>query len=413
MKILHTSDWHLGRRLYGKQRYDEFKQFLTWLLDTIKTEEINTLLVAGDIFDTTTPSNTAQELYYTFLTQVANISCCRHIVIIAGNHDSPSFLDAPKQLLKALNVHVVSSITEVLADEVLVLRKADQTPEAIVCAVPYLRDKDIRTLDPGETSDEKNCKMIAGLKKHYADVCEIAVQKRAELQQQGYSKLPIIAMGHLFTAGATTYNDDGVRELYVGSLAHVGKDVFPQEIDYLALGHLHIPQTVGGAEHIRYSGSPIPMGYGEAKQQKEVIVLEFNGITPNIQKITIPCFQQLIRIVGTIDDIRTKLNSLIKINSSAWIEIECTDSSGGNVQEMIDDDFADSDIKILRIKNNIKNTQIISSITENETLEDLNIIEVFNRCLDAEGISEESRKELLASYNEIIQSLHDEDINAK
>ena len=120
MKILHTSDWHIGRNLYGRKRYEEFEAFLAWMVETIEREKIDVLLVAGDIFDTTTPSNRAQGLYYRFLNRVA-ASACRHVVVTAGNHDSPSFLDAPKELLEALNVHVIGSVAENLEEEVLVL----------------------------------------------------------------------------------------------------------------------------------------------------------------------------------------------------------------------------------------------------------------------------------------------------
>ena len=143
MKVLHTSDWHIGRTLYGRKRYEEFEAFLNWLAETIQQEQVDALLVAGDIFDTSTPSNRAQELYYQFLGCVA-ASSCRHVVLIAGNHDSPSFLNAPRELLKALHVHVIGSIPEKREDEVLLLRRADGSPELIVCAVPYLRDRDIR-----------------------------------------------------------------------------------------------------------------------------------------------------------------------------------------------------------------------------------------------------------------------------
>ena len=252
MKILHTSDWHLGRSLYGRKRYEEFSAFLDWLTQTIESEKVDALLVAGDVFDTSTPSNRAQELYYRFLCRVA-ASCCRHVVVIAGNHDSPSFL----------NVYVVGSMTDVLEDEVFILQ-TDDKPEAIVCAVPYLRDKDIRTVEPGETIDDKNAKLVEGLRNHYADVCAIAEQKRAEFKSAGHDGTPIVAMGHLFTAGGKTVDGDGVRELYVGSLAHVGKEVFPSAIDYLALGHLHVPQAVGGAEHIGgfHTGAPFELARG-------------------------------------------------------------------------------------------------------------------------------------------------------
>ena len=108
MKILHTSDWHLGKTLFGEKRYDEHEKFLTWLIGVLKDENIDLIIIAGDIFDTTTPSNRAQELYYSFLCNTKTTSC-RHVVIIGGNHDSPSFLSAPQELLKHLNRQIPSS----------------------------------------------------------------------------------------------------------------------------------------------------------------------------------------------------------------------------------------------------------------------------------------------------------------
>lgn len=412
MKLLHTSDWHLGRSLYGRKRYEEFSAFLDWLAQTIEDEKVDALLVAGDVFDTSTPSNRAQELYYRFLCRVA-ASCCRHIIVIAGNHDSPSFLNAPKELLRALNVYVVGSITEAMEDEVIVLSK-DKRPEAIVCAVPYLRDKDIRMVEPGETVDDKNAKLIEGLKKHYAGVCNIAEQKQSEYEKDGYPDIPIIAMGHLFSAGGKTIDGDGVRELYVGSLAHVGEDAFPPSIDYFALGHLHVPQVVGITEHIRYSGSPIPMGYGEATQDKKVILVEFNSATPCIQEIQVPCFQQLVRIVGSLDDIYAKVEQLKQENSQAWLEIEYTGLDIiGNLQDMLDEALVDSSMEIRRIKNKRVIDRVMSTIEEDETLDDIDVGDVFTRCLDTFDVPEEDREELTASYNEIIKSLHEEDINAE
>jgi exonuclease SbcD len=412
MKILHTSDWHLGRSLYGRKRYEEFSAFLDWLIETIENKKIDALLVAGDVFDNSTPSNRAQSLYYRFLCRVA-ASCCQHVVVIAGNHDSPSFLNAPKELLQALNVYVVGAINDDLEDEVFVLH-SNSKPQAIVCAVPYLRDKDIRTVEPGETIDAKNAKLIEGLKSHYANVCAIAEQKRTELKITENDDIPIIAMGHLFTAGGKTIDGDGVRDLYVGSLAHVGEEFVPPSVDYVALGHLHVPQTVGNLQHIRYSGSPIPMGYGEATQQKRVVIIEFDGAKTNIQELPIPCFQELVRIVGSLDDIHTKLETLKQQESSAWLEIEYTGSAFiGNLRERLDQVIIDSTLEIQRINNRLVMDRVINSVTKEETLDDLDTGEVFNRCLDAFEIAEEEREELTASYNEIIKSLHEEDVNAE
>lgn len=182
MKILHTSDWHLGRALYGRKRYEEYKNFLSWLVETIQENSIDALLVVGDVFDTSAPSNRAQELYYHFLCRVA-ASSCRHVVCIAGNHGSPSFLNTLKELLKALNIHVVGSgsSSEFPEDEVPVFSNEQGIPELIVCAVPYLRDRDIRVAKAGESVDDKERKIIDGILTHYAAVAALVEQRRDDL----------------------------------------------------------------------------------------------------------------------------------------------------------------------------------------------------------------------------------------
>ncbi len=414
MRLLHTADWHLGRSLFGRNRYDEFEKFLDWLANAIKTEAIDALLVAGDIFDTTTPSNRAMRLYYQFLYRVTK-SRCRHIVITAGNHDSPSLLTAPKQLLLAMNIHVVGAISDSPADEVIILRADDGAPEAIVCATPYLRDKDIRATAPGETIDEKNAKIVAGIRAHYEAVCLEAENLRDELSTAGAPPIPIIAMGHLFAAGGKTAEGDGVRELYVGSLSHVGKDIFPQSIDYLALGHLHSPQTVGGAENIRYCGSPIPMGYGDARQEKKVVRVEFAAGAPlDIRELPIPCFQRLIRIEGSLDVILTRLKELRSEQSDAWVEIEYTGSDiVGDLSKTIDDAVAGSSLEIRRIQNRAAMERIAASMSQDTSLQDLSEENIFERCLDHHGITDETRKDLLLLYQEILRSLKEEDVNAE
>ena len=406
MKILHTSDWHLGRSLYGRRRYEEFSAFLDWLANTITQEKIDILLVAGDIFDTTTPSNTAQELYYQFLCTVS-ASCCHNIVVIAGNHDSPSFLNAPKELLKVLNVYVVGSMTDNPEDEVIVL-KHKNTVQAIICAVPYLRDRDLRSVEAGESVEDKNNKLLGALKQHYADVVDAAERIQNQLADDK-TEVPIIAMGHLFTKGGQTIDGDGVRELYVGSLAHIGTEVFPCTLSYVALGHLHVPQMVNNCPHIRYSGSPIAMGYGEAGQDKKVIIVNFSDKTPNIQEVSIPCFQELQRLIGDTLEITTAIEELKENHSNAWLEVEYTGiETSGNIRQIIEDLIADSKLEIRRIKNRRITEKAIHQVCE-ETLDDLDVNDVFERCLDIHEIKKEDREELLHSYQETIKILHEED----
>ena len=278
-------------------RYDEFEAFLNWLQDTISAQKVDILIVAGDIFDTMTPSNRAQALYYEFLGRVSR-SCCEHIVIVAGNHDSPTFLDAPSNVLKFLNVHVIGTACEDLNDEVLVLDDADGAPHCIIAAVPYLRDRDVRSSAAGESADSKDANVIKGIRAHYDKVASIAKTKQAKLVEASQRHIPIIATGHLFAAGGTTTEDDGVRELYVGSLGKISADMFDEGFDYVALRHLHVPQRVGGRESIRYSGSPIAMGFGEAKQQKQVLLVQFGTVERSLSESTI---LQLTNTVTTIE----------------------------------------------------------------------------------------------------------------
>lgn len=410
MRVLHTSDWHLGRRLYGRNRYDEFADFLSWLLDLVNEQAIDVLLVAGDVFDTSTPSHRAQELYYDFLARLTR-SRCRHVVIVAGNHDSPSFLDAPRALLQSFRIHVIGTPLSPAADECLVLTGPDDRPQAIVCAVPYLRDKDIRTVEEGETLADKERKLITGLRDHYAAVCAAAEQQR---QATGLAaELPLIATGHLFTAGGQTIEDDGVRELYVGTLAHIQPDAFPDNIDYLALGHLHVPQRVGGQDRLRYSGSPLPMGYGELASPKQVNIIDFAGRRPQIREVTVPCFQELERISGSLTDIIDQLDELVATRSTAWVEIEYTGEANiPNLRDAIMEHVTGSQLEIRRVKNRRLTRQILSRINEAEELDDLDVQTIFSRCLDSNQIPPETRDELSLLYHEILQAIYTADPNA-
>ncbi len=414
MKILHTSDWHIGKILYGRKRYEEFEAFLSWLSETICKERVDVLLVAGDVFDTSTPSNRAQELYYRFLCRVAK-SPCRHVIVIAGNHDSPTFLDAPKELLHALDVHVIGSVSEHREDEVIVLNDQSGVPELIVCAVPYLRERDIRIANVGESIEDKGRKLIEGIKAHYAEVCLIAEQKRQQLATEYQGKdIPIVAMGHLFAAGGKTIEGDGVRELYVGSLAHVSSSIFPECIDYLALGHLHVPQLLNQSETMRYSGSPLPMGFGEAIQEKSVCIVEFTGLKASVCLMTVPVFQQLKRLRGNRDAILAEILILAEAQSQAWLEVIYDgEEIAGDLRECLEAAILGTDLQLLRVKNNRIIDRVLNQKQKDETLDDLNVSDVFDRCLSAHNIPEEQRKELLYTYQETITHLNNVDVLAE
>ncbi len=412
LKVLHTSDWHLGRSLYGQRRYPEFDALLTWMLDALRTQQIDVLLVAGDIFDTTAPSNRAMQQYYQFLRQAADTGC-QHVVIIGGNHDSPTFLNAPRDILKMLNVHVVGAATEDPAQEVLRLDAKDGRPMALVCAVPYLRDRDIRSAEAGETIEDKEKKLLDGIRHHYKTVTDAAENQRLYLEKQYQTQVPLIGMGHLWAAGGQKIEGDGVRDLYVGSLAHVSTDIFPATLDYVALGHLHVPQSVGGQANIRYSGSPLAMGFGEARQQKSVCLLAFEGRSPDISQLDIPRFQRMRQLTGGLASLQTELQALLEDGEPTWVEIIYTgDDVVPDLREKLMAALADDSeglLTLLRVKNQRITSHTLQTQETGQTLDDLSPQDVFMRCLDAHQISDEQRPELLHLYQSILTDVQEAD----
>ena len=437
LSLLHTSDWHLGRRLHGMARYAEFEQFLAWQLAVLRAQAIDVLLIAGDIFDTMTPSARAQALYYNFLAQAVQI--CRHVVIVGGNHDSASFLDAPKTLLKAFNTHVIGSISDARADDLLVLNDSDGVPELIVLAVPYLRDRDIRQVSAGESLADKAQKLVQGIAQHYHEMTELAKAEQARILAEHKRHVPLVGTGHLFAAGGSA--GDGVRDLYVGSLAFVGADIFDRALDYVALGHLHLPQTVAGQARIRYSGSPIAMGFGELKHAKSVQIVRFaqaaklddwqanhpldtnadwqpfarERISPTVllESLHVPVFQRLARVSGDWQTISKAIKDLKKSGDAVWLEVtyqgdEALPDFVGQVDALV----ADSKLVVLKKINNTVTTAMLQAQSPNESLEDLDVHEVFERRLAVSKTSVAQQDMLRALYAEVLTRMQDDDNKA-
>ncbi|UNU73598.1 exonuclease SbcCD subunit D C-terminal domain-containing protein [Moraxella nasovis] len=408
LRVLHTSDWHIGKRLFNQTRYDEFEAFLTWLITVIDRHKIDVLLVAGDVFDTMTPSNKAQELYYDFLGLVAK-SHCEHIIITAGNHDSPTFLDAPKALLKSLNVQVIGQATDDPTDEVIVLKQDDDTL-AIVLAVPYLRDKDIRASGSFDDSSQKLTQTNDGIAKHYRTLSEYAKALQADCTKA----TPIIATGHLFAAGASVSSeDDGMRkETVVGTLGQLDASVFDESIDYVALGHIHAPQTVANQDRIRYCGSPIAMGFGEAGKIKQVLIADFDPKTPTIYSLAVPIFVPLVRIKGDFDTISNKLNQLIAQDQKTYAEIEYTgDTLMPQLASLIRQMLEHTPITALNIINKSQYQHILKATHQGESLKELSELDVFKKRLERAEL-DSGHEALIHAYQAVLHAIHDSDDNA-
>ena len=283
MRILHTADWHIGQRLHERSRLDEHEQFLDWLLETIQARKVELLLVSGDIFDTSLPSAEATNLYYRFLYRLFN-ETDTYTVITAGNHDSARHLEAPREFLKMGRIHVVGLASEASK---CVLPFPPDNPRVMVAGVPYLSETDLPHVSY-ETEIERNDRYRERLKSFYAE-CVSAMP----------TELPKILMGHLFVQGGQ--GTDSERNIQIGGATAIHANDFPEGVSYVALGHLHRPQTIKGTEYpIRYSGSPIPLRFNETGYRKSVYLLELSeeGRFIRDEDIEIPIFKELCTVTG-------------------------------------------------------------------------------------------------------------------
>ena len=401
MKILHTSDWHLGHRLHEQSQYEEQLRFLKWLENYIGTSQIDVLLIAGDIFDTGVPSTQSQKLYFDFLINLRNTNC-KHIVITGGNHDAPGTINAPRELLNALSIHVVGKATEDIKDEVFQLSVDGE--EIIIAAVPYLRDQDIRRAVAGESFGQIGDRYKTALINHYAEVagyCE-SIKK---------PNTPIFAMGHLFAIGGTTSESE--QSIYVGNLGDIGAGDFPGLFDYVALGHLHRSQKVGKLDHIRYSGSPYMLSFSEVGAEKKMIQIETKvGEGLNIEEVSIPRFRELLRISGSTDDC---IGQMVEADKEAreltpWAEVVLDDKSNAPIGFAEINKAAENlDLEVLKVtlKNERKIAGLEQLIESSKHVKELSPLEVFKMKCKEQEFDLENNPGIFDAFNEVLQKVRE------
>ena len=409
MRVLHTADWHLGQRfISGHERIDEHRHFLHWLVATVREQAVEVLVIAGDVFDSGSPANQALELYYDFLLQMQGTDC-RDIVVVGGNHDSPATLNAPARLLRHLRVHVVGCVPDCFEDQVLILNDAAGQPGLVVCAVPFLRDRDVRLSVPGETAEEREARLKQGIADHYARIAE--VEQVWQLKADG---LPVLATGHLYAAGAAP--SDSERTIHVGNLGQVTAEHFPEIFDYVALGHLHRPQQVGGREHIRYSGSPIALSFSEIDHGKEVLLLDFaGGKLAGLRALAVPGTRRLLRFHGTLEEV---VGMLVAYDNTgfllpAWADVEVrSELTQLEVAEALLKVIQELDRKQVEVlaRRHLRLVKLqplgetgddVESLTP--SLHDFTERQVFAQRLESEP--EAGRAELLAAFDELLEGM--------
>lgn len=316
MRILHTSDWHLGHTFCERSRTEEQGFFLDWLLRALDEHAVDVLVVAGDVFDIANPPAEALALYYGFLARLNAAAQARaratgrrlRAVIVGGNHDSASRLDAPSDVLEALDVTVVGGHDP--ARDVLPLGDAagllvpitgpSGGVELVVAAVPYLHEFRIGV----RSFDAEAAALRSAMKSAFREV----YTRLADKAQAAFPGVPLVATGHLTclpSEGALTTAEDAIPlEINrVGTLGALGPSVFDERYAYVALGHIHRGFAVDDARRIHYSGTPVQVSPVEPASSRRVLLVDIDASAVKTQGIPVPQRRRLVRLDGTLAEV--------------------------------------------------------------------------------------------------------------
>ncbi len=399
-RILHTADWHLGKLLGDQSRDEEHILFLDWLIGIIQDHGIDCVVIAGDVFDTASPSNLAQQRYFTFVSRLFALGTCQ-LVVTGGNHDSPAQLDAPRNVLKALNVHVFGGLTDPPENRLVVLPSVEN-PRIILGAIPFLRDRDVRTSRSGEQADDIRKALVEGIARCYRDTRDAAGKLNLDC--------PLVVTGHLTVMGGQAC--DSEREIHIGGLGSVGPDIFPPECSAVLLGHLHRPQGWQGKTLVRYSGSPIPLSFSESGDHKSVHVLDIQEDRVDSTLVPIPLFRPLVRMTLSAGQIEQELEDFQPPEAPLEPWVELTIQNTPFREQMVQEVQSLTETKPYRIM------KILCHSTDQEPRsipqsypEDLmdKPLDIFLRVLDKNGITHpQEMEQLTIGFQKVLELIQQE-----
>jgi exonuclease SbcD len=406
MKILHTADWHLGQLFHEYDRTFEHQAFLNWLLKTIFEEQIEVLLISGDVFDISNPSAASVKMFYSFLQKATQQNSALQIVVTAGNHDSASRLEAPKPLLESSNIHLIGTIekrTDGTIDyEKLIIPLRNKSGEiASWClAIPFLRMGDYPNIQGVENP------YTAGVTEFYREALTFAKTKKTNEQT-------LIAMGHLHAQNAEISDMDCSERGIIGGIEGVSAQAFHSDIKYVALGHIHKAQRVGGNNHIRYCGSPLPMSFSERNYKHQVIVFELENEIKNLKQIEIPVTIPLLQIPSkpaTLANILMELHQLPDKNNTEqapYLEIHVLlEEPEPALRHKINEVLQHKNVKLARIQPHYRHKR--KSSAENvpqELLAELQPISVFKKSYSSKYATDVP-DHLMQLFQETVNEVH-------
>lgn len=402
LRILHTADWHLGKRLHRHDLLEDQRLFMDWLVDFCKQQKPDALLLSGDIFDMANPSNEARTLYYKSLVRLSKLELS--LIVTGGNHDSPAVLNAPAALLKELNIHVIGNLPDDRDECLIPIKNKHGEPECVVAALPYLHDAELRKLTPGQSDEDRLESLRNGIHEVFADM--------AERCKKQFPKLPAIAMGHLFAAGVSTSESE--RDIQVGNLAHFDASRFDAHFKYVALGHIHKPQRAGNDGRAYYSGSPYPLSFSEREDKKCIRMIEVENGKTTSHEIEVPAARKLLRISGSWLEVESKLRHLPENTSPlpALLELEIVEeyqspALAAELENHIADlNLQNAEVVKHRIRAMRKTEGTHELFDSNLRIVELSPNEVLQKRLSADQISDSEKEMIIEAFEELLQEYY-------
>ncbi|MFO7938764.1 MAG: exonuclease SbcCD subunit D C-terminal domain-containing protein [Bacteroidales bacterium] len=398
MRILHTADWHIGKRLYREDLHADHTLFFQWLTDYIAQHQVDVLLLSGDVFDLANPSADARKQYYEALVAFSKLNC--RILITGGNHDSPAVLNAPRVLLQAMEISVIGGMPEDPRELIFPVKDEAGDVACVVAAVPYLRDADLRQAGAG--IDDRLEQVREGISQVFQQAAATCIQL--------YPDVPAVAMGHLFAHGAST--SDSEREVQVGNLAGFEAQYFPRYFSYIALGHIHKPQMVAGSTTLRYSGSPLPLSFSEREDPKQLVQIDIHNQQVQVTSVPVPAFRKLWRIQGSLAELKKHLNEAPEPDNPlpTLVELLMEEEQYNPDKVVLLEDFIEQfdhpQIKIIKHRVAFKNRlQGAHQLYDSTRIDELTPADVFSRRLEQEEIAPEQKQALQHAFAAIVEQI--------
>lgn len=398
MKILHTSDWHIGKQLHKYDLAEDLSYFFNWLVNYIQNENIDVLLVSGDIFDQANPSQAAFKQYYDLLKQLIHIDC--KIILTGGNHDSASVLNAPKELLKAFDISVIGGATEEASEMFVEFEKNGE--KLVVAAVPFLKDRDIRKSVAGETYATKIDQIKMGLQTYFSNI--------NNHYNENHPDYFFVLMAHLYVQGSQLSESE--RDIQIGNQAGIEPSIFEGIPGYVALGHIHKPQVISRTHNIHYCGSPIPLSFSEREDCKQinVITIQKNEIV-SVEIVPIPKHRNLITFEGSLQEVQDMLNAYSEQTTlKSLAEIIVNEDSESLETRQIFEEFIDSqpnkNIEIVKSRLNFKSKirGATDAFAVGTDVADVTPMQMFEKKLELQS-GMENTEELKNAFREILEEL--------